>query len=146
VLVATSDGKVRALVARDLSPASTIDLPAPLALGPVAVENHGFVSDVDGNVVTFAADGRKLWQTKLGSSMSEPPALLDGAAWFFTRSGRVESRNLTSGVPLERLVLGVLPTEAPIVVGPMLIVPSGLGSFRPILNPRNPSSVRPSGG
>ena len=57
VLAATADGKVRALAARDLSPAATVDLPSPRTFGPVAVGDHGFVADALGDVFAFGLDG-----------------------------------------------------------------------------------------
>jgi outer membrane protein assembly factor BamB len=145
VLLATADGKVRALAARDLSPTSSIDLASPRSFGPVAVGGLGFVSDATGNVFAFSADGRKLWNTKLRAPMANTPALLDGVGWFPTRTRAIEARNLADGAWIERLTIGFPPAGPPIAAGNSLLVPSGLGSLRPIASGRNPKSTDASG-
>jgi outer membrane protein assembly factor BamB len=132
VVVATVDGKVRALAARDLSPINTVDLPAPRSFGPISVGDHGFVADGAGDVFVFGPDGRKAWQTKLSSALNEAPAVRAGAAWFLSRSGALEARSLSDGASSERLTLGVLPAGPPIASGGRIVVPTGLGSFRVI--------------
>ncbi len=132
VLVATADDKIRALAARDLSPVTTVDLPSPRTLGPVAEGGHGFAADASGDVFAFSADGRKLWQTKLRSAPDDAPGVRGGVAWFVTRSGTAESRGLSDGSTAERLTLGILPAGPPLVSGGRLVVPTGLGSLRPV--------------
>ncbi len=143
VQVATSDGKIRSLSARDLSAASMVDLTSPRTRGPVAAGGHAFVSDAAGDVIVFAADGRRLWSTKLQSPMSDAPAVFKGAAWFLTRSGSIESRNLADGSWVEQLRLGFLPAGPPLACGTTLVVPSGLGSFRAIITRQGPQAAAP---
>jgi outer membrane protein assembly factor BamB len=147
VVVATVDGKVRSLAARDLSPIATIDLPAPRSFGPVAVLGHAFVADAAGDVFAFGPDGRKLWQGRLRSAANDAPVARGGSALFLTRSGALESRGLADGATSERLALDVLPAGAPVVSGGRVFVPSGLGSIRAIAEERlaatNPGSGPP---
>ncbi len=136
VIVATADGKVRALAARDLSPIATVDLPSPRTFGPVAVGDYAFVADAAGNVFAFGGDGRKVWQSRLHSAANDAPVVRGGAARFLTRSGALESRSLADGATSERLALGVLPAGSPVVSGGRVFVPSGLGSIRAIAEER----------
>ena len=145
VLFATSDGKVRALAARDLSPATTVDLPAPRSSGPVAVGDHAFVADAAGDVFAFGPDGQRRWQARLRAAANDPPAVRGGTAWFLTRSGSLESRALTDGATSERLSLGGLPAGAPLVAGGRLVVPTGLGSIRAVADDRLGAPTPPPG-
>ena len=141
LLIATNDNKIRVLAARDLSPATTVEFVAPRTLGPVTVGRYGFASDALGNVSVFTHDGRKLWQTKLRTPLGEAPVLLDNSALFLTRAGTVELRSMADGAWIERLTLGILPAGCLMVVGQAVIVPSGLGSLRSILNIGKPTST-----
>ncbi len=147
VVVATADGKVRSLAARDLSPIATVDLPAPRSFGPVSVGEHAFVADAAGDVFAFGPDGRKLWQSRLRSAANDAPVVRGGVVLFLTRSGAIESRNLADGATSQRLALDVLPAGAPVISGGRVFVPSGLGSIRAIIEERlgteNPGSGRP---
>ena len=64
VLLATTDNKVHARFARDLSPMGTWDLKAPRVLGPVSAGDHAFVADAAGTVLAFGPDGRKAWEAE----------------------------------------------------------------------------------
>ncbi len=136
VLVATADGKVRSLAARDLSPTSTVDLPAPATSGPAAVGDHAFVADAAGDVFAFGPDGKKRWQGRLHAPANAPPAVRGGSAWFLTRTGSLESHSLADGMASERLTLGALPAGAPLLVGGRLVVPTGLGTLRAVADDR----------
>jgi hypothetical protein len=136
VVFVTADGKVRTLAARDLGPATTVDLPAPRSFGPIAAGEHAFVATSAGDVITFGADGRKLWQARLRAAADEPPAVRGSSAWFLTRAGSLECRNLADGSASERLALGVLPAGAPHEAGGRIVVPTGLGTLRPVQDDR----------
>ncbi len=132
VFVATLDGKIRSLAARDLSPSSTVDLSAPRTSGPVAVGDHAFVSDAAGDVFAFGPDGQKRWQARLHAASTVPPAVRGGSAWFATRSGSLEARSMADGSAPERIPLGALPAGPPVMAGARLVVPTGLGSLRAV--------------
>ena len=145
VLLATADGKVRSLAARDLSPATTVDLPSPRSVGPIAVGDHAIGDDSAGDVFAFGPDGQRHWQARLRAATNEPPAVRGGAAWFLTRSGSIESRALADGATSERIDLASLPAGAPLVAGGRLIVPTGLGSLRAVADDRLGASAPPPG-
>ena len=131
VLLATTDGKIRSVASRDLSPQGSWNLEAPRLLGPVVVADHAFVADSAGNVFAFAPDGRRLWSAKLrGTLPAGPPALLDQSVWFLGRDGSVQRFSLADGSPQSVTKLEILPSGGPLAVGPELIVPSGLGTVR----------------
>jgi outer membrane protein assembly factor BamB len=145
VFLATADGKIRSIAARDLSPESTVDLPEPRTCGPVAVGDHAFVADASGDVFAFAADGQKRWQARLHSAATDAPAIRNGSAWFATRAGSLEARSMADGSATERVPLGALPAGPPIVTGPRLVVPVGLGTLRAVADDRLGASSASSG-
>lgn len=145
VLVATADGKVRSLSARDLSPASTVDLPAPRASGPDSSGDGAFATDAAGGVFAFGPDGQKRWQARLHSASTVPPAVRGGSAWFLTRSGSLESRSTADGSASGRVKLDILPAGAPAFAGPRLIVPTGLGTIRAVADERLGAAAPPTG-
>jgi outer membrane protein assembly factor BamB len=129
VLIATTDGKIRSLAARDLGPQGSWELEAPRLLGPVMVADHAFVADSAGNVLAFAPDGRRLWSARLRDTIAAgPPALLDQSAWFLGRDGSLQRFSLANGSAMSRTLLDFLPAGGPLAAGPELIVPSGLGT------------------
>jgi outer membrane protein assembly factor BamB len=131
LLIATTDGKIRSVASRDLSPQGSWSLDAPRLLGPVVVADHAFVGDSAGNVVAFAPDGRRLWSVKLRDTIpAGPPAILDQSAWFLGRDGSVQRFSLSDGSPQSVTKLDVLPTGGLLAVGPELVVPTGLGTVR----------------
>jgi outer membrane protein assembly factor BamB len=131
VLLVTTDGRIRALAARDLSPAGAWPLEAALATPPAAVAGRGFFADRDGNVHAFGPDGQRLWSIALrdGAPLG-PPVVSQDSAWFLTRHGSLERRALADGAPLDRRDLGILPAGDLRAVGPRLAVPVGLGTYR----------------
>ena len=132
VLLATADGKIRSIAARDLSPAATVDLPAPRTSGPAAAGDHAFVADAAGNVFAFGGDGQKTWQARLHSAATDAPAIRGGSVWFATRAGSLEARSMADGSATERIPFGALPAGMPVVSGPRLVVPTGLSTLRAV--------------
>ncbi len=131
VLVATIDGKVRSLAARDLGPQGSWSIEDRRLLGPVVVAEHAFVADSGGNILAFAPDGRRLWSAKLrGTIPVGPPAILDESAWFLGRDGSVQRFSIANGTPQSYASLDFLPVGGPIAAGPELVVPSGVGTVR----------------
>jgi outer membrane protein assembly factor BamB len=131
VIVATVDGKVRALAARDLSPLGAWTLDAPRALGPIGLGENAVVIDAAGNVLAFAPDGQKLWTVGLKSAPPlGPPLLKDDALWFLSRDGALERRSIRDGSFIDRVDLGVLPTSGMNTDGPDMLVPSSPGTYR----------------
>ena len=131
VIVATVDGKVRALAARDLSAIGAWTLDAPRALGPVGLGGNAVVIDAAGNVLAFGPDGQKLWTAGLKSAPPlGPPLLKDDALWFLSRDGALERRSMTDGSFLDRVDLGVMPTSGMNTDGPDMLVPAAPGTYR----------------
>ncbi len=139
IVIATSDNKLRTLATRDLSPVGSVDLTGLRSVGPIAVGEFVFCGDSAGGVAAFGKDGRRIWQSTLRSPMTDAPAIHNGAAWFLTRAGAIESRKMSDGLPAERLMLGVLPAGPPQPAGNLLVIPAGLGSMRPV------AAIRPEG-
>ncbi len=135
VLVATVDGRVRSLAARDLGPQGSWPLEAARALGPVVVADHAFVADAAGVVTAFAPDGRRLWSARLQAGPpAGPPALRGAVAWFVGRDGSAEALSLADGTARGRVDLEVGPTGGALAAGPDLVVPTGLGSVRTLIS------------
>lgn len=132
IFLVTSDQRIRALAARDLSPLGSWPMESPLALGPVEVGGHVFVADVSGVVVAFDRGGRRLWSVTLRGGRPAGPPLLhqDGQVWFLSRSGVWERRVLADGSPGESIELGGAPVGGPIALGGRMLLPTGRGTLR----------------
>ncbi len=144
ILAVTTDGLVRSLAARDLSPQGSWPLEAPRFLGPVVVDGIGFVIDVAGNVMAFGADGRRLWAARLrGNLPIGPPLVRDRSASFLGRDGTVERLGMADGSYGEQTKVDALPAGSMIALGADLVVPTGLGSVR--ILPQEPPGPPPTG-
>jgi hypothetical protein len=131
VVVATLDGRVRSLAARDLGAQGSWPLEAPRLLGPLVVAEHAFVIDSEGNVVAFGPDGRRLWSSRLQDTLpAGPPSLRDGSAWFLGLDGSIQRLSLADGTPQARVPLKVLPVGGLLAAGPDLVLPTGPGTLR----------------
>lgn len=131
IIVATLDGRIRALSARDLSPAGAWEMEAPLAMTPVAVGGRAFAADHARGVHAFANDGQRLWSATLrGGAATGPPVVRDDSAWFLARDGSVERLSLADGKSLDRIELDLLPAGSLSAVGDRLVVPVASGTLR----------------
>ncbi|GAC1464522.1 MAG: hypothetical protein NVSMB9_03270 [Isosphaeraceae bacterium] len=137
VVVATTDGRVRSLAASDLSIVGSWTLAGPLALLPTSISDHCFLADKGGGLLALGKEGKQLWSTPSVDKQSVPsklpvgsPAVLDQSLWFLNRDGSLQIRNLADGTLRETRRLDSLPAGGPIPLGPDLIIPVGLGSFR----------------
>ena len=131
VVVATVDGRIRSLAARDLGPQGSWPLGAPRQLGPVVVADHAFVVDADGEVMAFGPDGRRLWSSRLRDTRpAGPPAIRDGSAWFVGLGGSVQRLSMVDGSTQSSAAIRALPDGGPIAAGPDLVVPTGPGTLR----------------
>ena len=127
VILATGDGQVRALAARDLSPLGAWPLEAPLETPPSSVSDRAFVADARGTVLAIGRDGERLWSIDLKEAVVGPPAVLGDSVYFLTRAGSLHRRQLADGSPLGRIPLGVSP-------------PAGSGSSAPTSSCPSPSA------
>jgi len=132
VILATADGSIRSLAARDLSPVGAWKLDAPLLGPPVAVGDQVVALDRSGGVTLFGPDGRREWTASLGAPAVGPPLIRDAFLWVLDRNRRAHGLNLQDGREAEVLELGVQPVGGPVSLGPDLLVPSGLGVFEPL--------------
>lgn len=132
VLVATADGRVRALAARDLSPIGAWPLEASIAGKPVGLGDGGLVTDRAGAVVAFGRDGQKSWSIALGSEVVGAPRLVGASLVMLTSDGVLHVRARADGAERDRRPLGVLPAGGPIAAGPDAMVPVAPGTFRPM--------------
>lgn len=133
LLLATSDGRIRALAARDFSPVGAWPVDAPLATGPTAVGSLAFATDQVGGVTAFGSDGQRLWSTTLrGTVAFTAPAIVGEACWFLTRDGSLHRLALADGSLLDRLELHLLPAGDLKTIGSELVVPVANGTVRPL--------------
>ncbi|AGA29349.1 outer membrane protein assembly factor BamB family protein [Singulisphaera acidiphila] len=131
VVLATSDGRIRALAARDLSPVGAWPVESPLAIFPTSVGSLVFATDLGGGVSAFGADGQRIWTTKLrGTVAASAPAILDDSAWFLTQDGSLHRLALANGSPLDRVELDLLPAGDLQTNGTDLVVPVANGTVR----------------
>jgi outer membrane protein assembly factor BamB len=133
VVVATSDGRVRSLSARDLSPVGAWPLAAPLADAPASVDGHVFVADIDGGILALGGDGQRLWSSSLAGSVPYgPPLLREDSVWFLARDGSLRRHSLKDGTALDRIDLNLLPAGPLRTIGGDLVVAVGNGTVRPV--------------
>jgi hypothetical protein len=133
VVLATSDGRIRALSARDLSPVGAWPVESSLATFPTSRGSLAFATDRNGSVYAFGADGQRIWSNKLrGTSAVGAPAILDDSAWFLALDGSLHRFSLTDGSPLDRIELNLLPAGDLRTNGPDLVVPVANGTVRPL--------------
>lgn len=132
VLIATADGRVRALAARDLSPIGAWPLEASIAGKPVGLPDGGLVMDRAGAVLGFGRDGQKSWSIALGSEVVGAPRLVGRSLVILTSDGVLHVRARADGAERDRRPLGVLPAGGPIAVGPDAMIPVAPGTFRPL--------------
>jgi outer membrane protein assembly factor BamB len=131
IIVATADGRIRALAARDLSPLGAWPLDAPRALGPVVVSGHTFIADTAGKLLGLGPDGQRLWTIDLkGAPPSGLPIVREDSALILKRDGTLERRSLADGSELGRIPLGILPAGNLGLVGQEVIVPAAPGTVR----------------
>jgi outer membrane protein assembly factor BamB len=132
VIVATSDQRVRALSARDLSPIDSWPLDAPLLGRPVAVGDRVFVFDSGGGVLALSRQGRKLWAIKLEAPVTGSPLIEGDHVWLLDRQGGLSARGLGDGASRQKLDLGILPAGGLLAVGTQPIAPLARGSVAPV--------------
>jgi hypothetical protein len=144
VLVATSDRRVRALAARDLSPVGAWPLEAPLSGRPVGLGDGGLVSDRAGGVMAFGRDGQRTWSIKLGAEVVGSPQVLGSSIRFLTADGVLHVRARADGAPLERRALGILPAAGPLPAGRGVLIPVGAGPICPLVLADVPEHSVPS--
>jgi hypothetical protein len=135
VILATNDGWIRALAARDLSPAGAWELDAPLALGPFTDQESGtvVVADASGKVIAFGPGGERHWTIDLeGDTLAGSPSIGGEEVWLLTLGGRLFHRSRLDGASLGDYELTPLPDGGPERIGSKLVVPVGPGTMRPV--------------
>ena len=118
VLVATADGRVRSLAARDLSPIGAWQLEASIAGQPVGLGDGGLVMDRAGGVMAFGRDGQESGRSSWGRRSSGLPQITGRSIAFLTSDGVLHLRARSDGAPLDRRTLGILPAGGPDRDGP----------------------------
>jgi outer membrane protein assembly factor BamB len=132
VIVATADGRVRSLAARDLSPVGAWPLDASIAGKPVGLGDGGLAMDRAGDIVAFGRDGQKTWSIKLGSEVTGAPQVVGRSIVILTSDGVLHLRARSDGAPLDRRALGILPAGGPIAAGRDAMIPVAPGTVRPL--------------
>jgi hypothetical protein len=132
VVIATSDGRIRSLAARDLSSLGAWNLEVPRAFGPVALgDAHALLVDKGGGIFLFGPEGNRAWVADLGDAPpSGPPVVKDGSIWLLSQDGPLQKRALADGSPIERLDLLVLPSGGLWSAGSEMIVGAAPGTVR----------------
>lgn len=136
VVVATADGLVRSLSARDLSPIGAWPFETAIAMPPVVVAGRAFVADPSGKVLALGQDGQRLWSATLRGGAAGPPVVKDQSVWFLTGDGVLERLSLLDGSSTRRDALGVFPAGGLRPSGNGLVVPVALGTVR-LLDPND---------
>jgi outer membrane protein assembly factor BamB len=132
VLVATADGRVRSLAARDLSPVGAWPLDATIVGKPVRLGDGGLVMDRAGGAGAFGRDGQKAWSIKLGSEVVGAPCVVGPSLVLLTSDGALHVRARDDGSERDRRPLGILPVAGPIAAGRDVMIPVAPGTFRPM--------------
>jgi outer membrane protein assembly factor BamB len=139
LLVATADGRVRALGGRDLSTLGAWPLDAPRALGPLNLGPVAIVADTSGALLAFEPDGQRRWAISLreGAPIG-PPLTQQESLWILTKDGTIQRRALADGASLDRYSLGILPAGGPLALGQDVVVPAAPGTVRMLLKDNAP--------
>jgi hypothetical protein len=132
VLVATADGRVRSLAARDLSPIGAWALDAAIAGEPEGLGDGGLAMDRAGGILAFGRDGQKTWSIKLGAEVTGAPQVVGRSIVILTSDGVLHLRARSDGAPLDRRALGILPAGGPITAGRDAMIPVAPGTVRPL--------------
>ena len=132
VLVATADGRVRSLAARDLSPIGAWPLDASIAGRPVGLGDGGLAMDRAGGILAFGRDGQQTWSIKLGAEIVGAPEALGRSLAILTSDGVLHLRDRSDGAPVDRRPLGVLPAGGPVAIGDGAMIPVAAGTVRPM--------------
>jgi outer membrane protein assembly factor BamB len=132
VIVATADGKIRALAARDLSAVGSWPLAAPLASRPYAIKDGCLVMDRAGGVTAFGRDGQRTWSINLPTEVVGAPLAKDQSIAFLTADGSLHVRARADGAPLDQKTLGVLPASGLIELGDQVLIAAARGTIRPV--------------
>lgn len=129
--LATEDGKVRALAARDLSPLGAWNIDSRLTAGPLEAGGNLFVSDAGGKLHAYSKDGRRLWSVELeGEPLSGAPVVRESVVWLLLQNGVLQSRSLADGKLIKKWELAVLPAGGLITLGEQVAVPVTPGAVR----------------
>lgn len=142
VIVATADGKVRALAARDLSPVGSWPLAAPLASRPYPTKDGCLVMDRAGGVIAFGRDGQRTWTINLPTEVVGIPLVKDQSITFLTADGSLHVRARADGAPLDQKPLGVLPSGGLLELGDQLLIADARGTIR-LVSPGPEDSSKP---
>ncbi|MHB1559027.1 MAG: outer membrane protein assembly factor BamB family protein [Isosphaeraceae bacterium] len=132
VLVATADGQIRSLAARDLSPIGAWPLESSIAGEPVGLGDGGLAMDRAGGIMAFGRDGQKSWTIKLGAEVAGAPLVVGRSLVILTSDGVLHLRARSDGAPMDRRPLGVLPAGGPIAAGRDAMIPVAPGTIRPL--------------
>lgn len=132
VVIATADGNLRALSARDLSAVGSWKLDAPLLGSPQSVDGRVVALDSAGGVILLERDGRRAWTAKLPAPAAGPALIRGEILWIPTRDGRARGLALADGRETASVDLGVEPAGGLLAVGPDVLVPTGRGVLRPL--------------
>lgn len=132
VLVATADGQVRSLAARDLSPIGAWPLESSISGSPIGLDDGALAMDRAGGIMAFSRDGQKSWTIKLGAEVAGAPLVVGRSLVILTSDGVLHLRARSDGAPLDRRPLGVLPAGGPIAAGRDAMIPVARGTIRPL--------------
>lgn len=131
LVLVTTDGRIRALSTRDLSPIGAWPLSDALAVGPALVGDLVLVGDQSGQWVALDASGRLKWSVKVeGGGATGPPVRRGDRLLVLTRQGAIVVLSSADGSVVARHELDVLPSAGALPLGDALAVPAAPGTFR----------------
>ena len=130
LILATVDGRVRSLSARDLAPIGAWDLDAPIAGAPRSVGGRVVVLDASGGVLLFERDGHRAWSAKLDAPAVGDPLIVGEVVWLLDQNGKARGLAIHDGKEIASIDLGAFPAGGLMAVGPDLFAPTARGAIQ----------------
>ena len=133
MLVATADGRVRSLAARDLSPDRRLAarrLDRRQARWGSA--DGGLAMDRAGGILAFGRDGQKTWSIKLGAEVVGAPQVVGRSLVILTSDGVLHLRARSDGAAAIAAALGSPAGRRPDRRRPDAMIPVAPGTVRPL--------------
>jgi len=132
LVLATADGRVRSLSARDLAPIGAWDLDAPIVGSPRAVGGRVVVLDASGGMMLLERDGQRAWSAKLDAPAVGDPLIVGETVWILDQNGEARGLSVREGREVASIDLGALPAGGLIAAGADVFAPTGRGAIQPL--------------
>ncbi len=139
LILATDDGRLRALSVRDLSPIGAWPLDAPILGDPQAVDGRVVVFDTSGGVFFLGRGGQRAWSAKLNAQAAGAPLIVGDVVWILDQKGKAHGLAVLDGHQVATIDLGVLPAGGLVTAGAGVFAPSGRGVIQPLVLDQTPA-------